>query len=200
MTTTPRQFVTPAGKRIWGVMAQFATPADLYHACESMRDSKYTQWDAFTPFPIHGLDEAMGIKRTRLPLVVATIGLSAAVIGFLFQTWVATEGYATNVQGKPYGSWQTFIPVTFEFGVLGTSFTALFGMLIANVLPRWHHPLMQKEKFLKVSDDAFFIAVEASDQHFDPGALRETFNRLGATSVELVEDADESRPATAAAH
>lgn len=187
-SSASKQFVTQGGKPVYGVLAQFATPADLYHAAEKVREAGYSRWDAFSPFPVHGLDEAMGIRRTRLPLIVACCGLGGAVLGFLFQYWVATQGYATNVQGKPLGSWQTFIPVTFEFGVLGTAFSSLFGMLIANVLPRWHHPLFTSDRFLKSSDDSFFVAIEAGDPKFDPGAARELFTRLGATSVELIED------------
>jgi hypothetical protein len=187
-SSATKQFVTPAGKPVYGVLAQFATPADLYHAAEKVRDAGYAKWDTFAPFPVHGLDEAMGVKRTRLPLVVGLCGLSMAVIGLLFQTWVATEGYGTVVQAKPLGSWQTFIPVTFEFGVLGTAFSSLFGMLIANVLPRWHHPLFSSDRFLKVSDDAFFVAIEAGDPKFDAGQIRAMFTQMGAVNVELITD------------
>lgn len=184
----PRSIVTAQGKPVWGVLAQFAKPADLYHACEGVRDAGFSRWDAYAPFPVHGLDEAMGVKRTRLPLLVACCGLGFACVGFLFQYWVATQGYATNVQGKPFGSWQTFIPVTFEFGVLGTAFSSLIGMLARNGLPRFHHPLLAKERFLKVSDDAFFVAIEATDPKFDAKQVRDMLQKYGATAVELVED------------
>ncbi|MCA3004990.1 MAG: DUF3341 domain-containing protein [Planctomycetaceae bacterium] len=184
----PRIFQTEQGTPIFGVMAEFATPADIYHAAEKVRDAGFSDWDVYSPFPVHGIDEAMGIKRTRLPLLVAVVGLSGAVLGFGFQYWVATQGYATVVQGKPFGSWQTFVPVAFEIGVLFTAFATLLGMLIFNRLPRWHHPLMCNERFLKVSDDRFVIAIEATDPKFDPQAVRTLLQKAGATSVELVED------------
>lgn len=188
MSTAPTIYQTQDGKPVYGILAEFETPADIYSAAEKIRDSGFTNWDVYSPFPIHGIDEAMGLKRTRLPLLVGVMGLSGAAIGFGFQYWVATEGYSTVVQGKPYGAWQAFVPVTFEIGVIFTALTAIVGMLIFNGLPRWHHPLLAKERFLKVGDDKFFIAIEATDPKFEPAAIRGMLQGLGATSVELVEE------------
>jgi len=189
MATKPRIFQTESGKPIYGVMAEFKDPADCYHAAEKVRDAGFADWDVYSPFPIHGIDEAMGIKETKLPLLVGAVGLSGAAIGFGFQYWVATWGYSTVVQGKPYGAWQAFVPVTFEIAVLFTAFSTFVGMMIFNGLPRWHHPLLCKERFLKVSDDRFIIAIEATDPKFDPPQVRALFQSAGATAVELVEDA-----------
>jgi hypothetical protein len=183
-----RIYRTEAGKDIHAVIAEFANPADISHAAEHVRDAGYTRWDVYAPFPIHGIDEAMGLKRPLLPLITAIMGLSGATLGFLFQWWVSVEGYRTVVQGKPYGAWQPLVPVTFEFGVIFTAFTALLGMLAFNGLPRWHHPLMTSDRFLGVSDDKFIIAIEASDPQFDPAATRELLRKHGATAIELVEE------------
>ncbi len=179
---------TQDGRDIYGVMAEFDGPASISHAARSVRDAGYTHWDVYSPFAIHGMDEAMGLKRPILPLLVGVLGITGALVGFGFQHWVATEGFATIVQGKPAGAWQAFIPIAFEFGVLFTSFSALLGMLALNGLPRLHHPLLAKERFLGVSDDKFIIAVEAKDPKFDPAATREMLAALGATAVEIVEE------------
>lgn len=188
MSTAPTIYQTESGKPVYGILAEFATPADLYSAAEKVRDAGFDKWDVYSPFPVHGMEEAMGIKRTKLPLLVGAVGLSGACIGFGFQYWVATQGYATVVQGKPYGAWQAFVPVTFEIGVLFTAFAAIIGMLVFNGLPRWNHPLMTKERFLKVGDDKFFIAIESADGKFEPKTVRNLLLTAGATSVELVED------------
>lgn len=188
MSAPMREFRTERGAKVYGVMAEFATPGSISHGAEKIRDAGYSRWDVYSPFPIHGMEECMGLRPTKLPLVVAAIGLTGAGLGFLLQWWVATQGYATVVQGKPPGAWQPFVPVTFEIGVLFTSFTALIGMLAFNGLPRWHHPLMCKERFLGVSDDKFFIAIEADDPRFDPEPTRRLLLEAGALGVELVED------------
>jgi hypothetical protein len=198
MAANTKIYRTEEGKDLYAVMAEFATPADTYHAAEKVRDAGYQKWDVYSPFPIHGIEEAMGLKRPILPLLVGILGITGACLGFGFQYWVSTVGYKTNVQGKPYGAWEAFVPVTFEIGVLFTAFTALFGMLVINGLPRWNHPLLCKERFLGVSDDKFIIAIESADAKFEPEQVRRMFKDAGATAVELVEDiADAAPPAGA---
>lgn len=186
-------YVTENNERIYGIMAEFATPADLYHAAEKVRDAGYSKWDTFSPFPVHGMEEAMGIKRTILPVLVAIGGFSGVGFAYWLQWWVSNHGYKFVVQGKPYGSllsggWQVFVPITFELGVLFSAFTALIGMFALNGLPRHHHPLMKKERFLASSDDKFFIAIEAEDGKFDPEGTKSLLKNAGATSIELVEE------------
>lgn len=188
MASAATVYVTEAGEPIHGIMAEFAAPAAVFHAAEMVRDAGYTRWDVHAPFPIHGIEEAMGMPRTRLPVIVALGGLTGAGLGFLLQAWVATEGYRTVVQGKPFLSWQAFIPITFELGVLAAAFTSLLGMLAMNGLPRWHHPLMKKDRFLMSSDDRFFICIESADPTFDPDRARSLLERAGAKSIELVEE------------
>lgn len=187
MATTARLYVTEAGEAIHGILAEYATPAALFHAAEKVRDAGHANWDTFTPFPIHGLEDAMGIKRTKLPVLVAIVGLSSAGLGFFMQWWMSMD-YQLPVQGKPYDSWQAFVPITFELGILLSAFTALFGMLAMNGLPRHHHPLFKKARFLASSDDRFFICIEANDAKFDPDRTRALLEQSGATSIELVEE------------
>lgn len=188
-----KRYVTESGAPLHGVLARFDTPAAVYHAAEKVRDAGYRKWDCHTPFPVHGLDEAMGIQRTNLPLLVACIGLTGATLGFLMQWWMSAVDYRLVVQGKPYGSligggWESFVPITFELGILFSAFAALIGMLAMNGLPRWHHPLFANEGFLSSSDDTFFIAIEATDPRFDPEATRTLLREIGAQSVELIEE------------
>lgn len=181
-------YKTPAGEVVYGVMAEFATPADTFHAAEKLRDAGYRNWDVYAPFPIHGIDEAMGLKPSKLPLLAGVIGLSGAAIGFFFQWWVSTYGYTTIVQGKPAGAWEAFVPVTFEIGILFTAFTCILGMLAFNLLPMWYHPLLKKERFLRVSDDRFVICVESRDPNFDPAKTRQMLESVKGYNIDLVQD------------
>lgn len=184
----PKHYKTERGERVYGIMAEFADPTAILHAAKKVRDAGYRKWDVYSPFPVHGMDEAMGVTRTRLPLLVGLMGLSMAGIGFYFQYFVTDDLYRMVVQGKPTNAWQALIPITFEFGVLGTAFTALIGMLAFNALPRFHHPLMKKDRFLRVSDDRYIICIEARDEKFDPKGTRKLLEGAGASGVDLVEE------------
>ena len=171
----------------YGILAEFATPADLYHACERVRDAGFTRWDAHTPFPVHGLDRAMGLRASPLPWIVLVMGLLGAALGFALQWWVHVEAYPLVISGKPYNAWPAFIPITFEVGILFASIGAVLGMLGLNRLPMHHHPLFESRVFERVSDDAFFISIESWDPRFDPSATRKLLESLGARGVELLE-------------
>lgn len=181
------RFVTESGAPVYGVLAEFHTPAEVYHAAEKVRDAGYAQWDVYSPFPIHGMEEAMGVKRTILPIIVATGAFTGAGLAFLMQWWM-NHNYPMVVQGKPPYAWEPFTPIVFELGVLLSAFSALFGMLALNGLPRWHHPLFAKDRFLRVSQDRFCIAIEAADAKFNPESTRSLLKAAGAHSVELVEE------------
>jgi hypothetical protein len=171
----------------YGILAEFGTPADLYHACERVRDAGFTRWDAHSPFPVHGLEGAMGLRRSPLPWIVLGMGLLGATLGFVLQWWVHTSAYPLVISGKPFFTWPAFIPITFEVGVLFAALGAVFGMLGLNRLPMHHHPLFQSKVFERASDDAFFISIESWDPRFDPAATRTLLEGLGARSVELLE-------------
>jgi len=172
----------------FGVLAQFATPADLFRGCERVRDAGYTRWDAHTPFPVHGLDGAMGMTRSKLPWIILVLGLGGAATGFLLQTWVHSMAYPLTISGKPHFAWPAYVPITFELGVLGGALGAVFGMLGLNQLPRHHHPVFDGSRFSRFSDDSFFISIEAGDPKFDAEATRRLLEGAGASHVELVEE------------
>ena len=171
----------------WGAMGQFDTAADLYKACEQVRVAGFTRWDAHSPFPVHGLDKAMGLKASKLPWIVLGAGLTGAGLAFFMQTWISTIAYPLIISGKPYFSWQAFIPVTFELGVLFAAFGAVFGMMALNGLPMLWHPLFRSRRFERVTDDTFFISIESTDPKFDAKQTLELLREIGATHVELVE-------------
>jgi hypothetical protein len=169
-----------------GLLAEFRTVPELYHACETVRDAGYTRWDAHSPFPVHGLDRAMGLKRSILPWIVLASGLTFAAGGFALQTWVHSIEYPLVISGKPYFTWPAYIPVTFELGVLGGALAAVFGMLGLNRLSMHNHPLFSSERFERATDDRFFISVEALDPRFDAAATTQLLERAGAAFVEQV--------------
>lgn len=181
-------FRTPDGGVVHGVMAEFPTSAAVYHAAEQVRDAGFQKWDVFAPFPIHGIDEAIGMKRTKLPLIVAGGAITGITVALLMQFWMSAVDYPLMVQGKPYGAWEPFVPITFELGVLFSAFASLIGMLALNGLPRWNHPLLKSERFLRVSDDRFVIVIEAGDSKFQGSDTVSMLQGLGATNVELVEE------------
>lgn len=183
----PARFVTEAGEEVYGMMAEFDTAPTVYHAAEKVRDAGYAQWDVYAPFPVHGLDEAMGVKRTVLPIFVAAAAFTGIGCGLAMQYWMNFD-YPLVVQGKPYGAWEPLIPVTFELGVLFSAFAAIISMLALNGLPRFNHPLFKKERFLKVSDDRFVIVVESRDPKFDPQSTRKLLESAGGKNIDLVEE------------
>jgi hypothetical protein len=171
----------------YGMLAEFASPGDLYHACEGVRDAGFTRWDAHTPFPVHGLDRAMGLKRSPLPWIVLAAGLTGATLGFVLQAWVHTSAYPLVISGKPYFSWPAFIPITFELSILFAALGAVFGMFGLNRLPMHHHPLFRSKVFERATDDAFFVSIESWDPRFDPSTTRTLLESLGARRVDLLE-------------
>jgi hypothetical protein len=175
----------PPGER-FGVLAEFADPGALHQACEGVRDAGYTRWDAHAPFPVHGLERAMGLRASRLPWISLVLALGGAVAGMGLQGWVSTIAYPLVISGKPFFSWPAFVPVTFELAVLGGAAGAVFGMFALNRLPTRYHPLFASERFERASDDGFFISIESWDPLFDAEGTAELLRRLGATHVELL--------------
>jgi hypothetical protein len=185
------KYVTENGKRVHGLVAEYATPADVYHAAEKIRDAGYKKWDLHSPFPIHGIEEAMGVKKTILPYIVFKVGLGGAFGGWLLQYWITAVDYTGfTVQGKPYGAWEPFTMIIFELGILHAAFAALIGMLMLNGLPRWNHPLFSSDKFLGTSQGRFMIGIESTDKSFDPEATRRLLEETGGTEIEIIEDED----------
>ncbi len=174
------------GYNHYGVLARFRTAKALYRACEAVRDAGYSKWDALTPFPVHGLEKAMGLKPSKLPFLVLTTGLTGAGLGFGLQSWVHIMAYPLVISGKPLFTWPAFVPVTFELGVLGAALGAVLGMFALNKLPTYHHPLFRSETFARVTDDGLFIAIESWDPKYDDQGTADFLSGLGAVEVEHV--------------
>jgi len=174
---------------IYGVLGEFSTPQSLIAAAKQARQAGYRSMDAYTPFPIEGLSEAMGWGRTLVPLVTLIGGLLGGLSGFGFQYWVSVIAYPENIGGRSLNSWPAFIPVTFEMTVLGASLFAVFGMLAMNKLPQPHHPLFNVDRFQKhASTDRFFLCLQADDPKFSlPDAAR-FLQGLKAENVSEVHD------------
>lgn len=170
----------------YGLLAEFKDPEKLMHACAGVRDAGFSSWDAHTPFPIHGLERAMGLKRSRVAIFCLVLGLSGAALGMLMQWWVAAKAYPLVISGKPFFSWPAFVPIMFECGVLGGAFGAVFGFLLQARLPRHHHALFNSKTFAKVTDDGFFISIEAADPRFEEKETTELLSKLGAVHVENI--------------
>jgi hypothetical protein len=171
----------------WGLLAQYENPAQVYTACEQVRDAGFTRWDACTPFPVHGLDKAMGLKPSRLPWAVLIVGILGSTFALWFQSWTSGSVYPFIVGGKPLFSLPAFVPVWYEATVLSSCLTAFFGNWVLNDLPRPHHPAFNSKAFERVTDDKFFIMVEATDPKFDLAKTKALLTASGATHVEELE-------------
>jgi len=171
-----------------GVMAEFDAPETLVHAADQAYRAGYRNLDAYSPFPIEGLSEAIGFHTNRLPLLVLGGGLCGAFVGFGLQYWVSVINYPINVGGKPLNSWPAFIPVTFEVTILLAALAAVLGMLALNGLPMPYHPVFNAPRFALATRDRFFLCIEASDPLFDRSTTREFLKGLGAKEVVDVDD------------
>jgi hypothetical protein len=173
---------------LYGLSAQFDDADAILAAAEKTRAAGYTQIDAYTPIPVHGLDEALGFRRTRLPWLILLGGLIGAAGIFGLATWVNVFEYPINIGGRPLFSWPAFIPITFEGMVLLAAFAAVFGMLGLNGLPMPYHPMFNTPNFERATNDLFFLTIEASDPQFEIGKTRQFLESLGAQQVSSVEN------------
>jgi hypothetical protein len=168
-------------------MAEFHTPEELLDAARKTYAAGYRRFNAYSPYPVEGLAEAVGFRHTRLPLIVLIGGILGACVGFGLQYWSSTSYYPMNVGGKPLNSWPAFIPITFETTVLFAAFAAVLGMLALNGLPMPYHPVFNVERFLLASRDRFFLAIEARDPLFDrqqTEAFLKSMSQYGVFEIE----------------
>jgi hypothetical protein len=167
-----------AAPTLHGLMAEFETPGALVDAATKARLAGYRKMDAYSPIPVEELDEALGLRRTRLPMLVLLGGILGGLGGFSLEVWVSAVAYPMNVGGRPLISWPHFIPVTFETTVLGAALTAFIGMWALNKLPQPYHPVFNVEAFARASTDRFFLVIETGDPRFDRTS---TWNFLEST-------------------
>ena len=172
---------------IYGLMAEFKTPEELLAAARLTHDAGYTRVDAFSPFPIEGLAEAVGFHRTRLPLVVLLGGMIGCASGYFLQYYAAAVSYPINVGGRGLNSWPAFVPITFEITVLCAAAAAVFGMLAMNGLPTPYHPVFNVPRFALASRDRFFLCIKARDPLFDLVGTRKFMETLNAREVTEIE-------------
>jgi len=173
----------PVRPPIYGLLAEFATPDELVHAAHCARSEGYRSLDAYTPFPVEELSEALGFRRTRMPLVMFIGGLLGCVGGFFMQYYIAAISYPINIGGRPLNSWPAWIPITFELTVLISALSGVFGLLGLCGLPQPYHPLFNVPGFARATRDRFFLCVEATDPQFDRQATRQFLEGLHAKEV-----------------
>jgi hypothetical protein len=179
--------MNPPG-RSYALMAEFDTPAAVLHAAEAVRDAGYRRWDVHTPFPIHGLDEAMGLRNSPVGWFTFVGGTLGFTFGMLMIWWCGKVDYPIPVGGKPLFSPIPAFPIAYELTILLGAFGTLFGMLFLNRLPRHYHPLLKHPRFRRVTHDRFYLVVECADPKFSDTETRQLLERLGGQNLEVVED------------
>jgi hypothetical protein len=173
---------------LYGLMAEFDTPTELVDAARSVREAGYTKTDAFSPFPLHEIDEALGIKRSILPVLVFCGGIIGLLSGLALQVFVHYIDYPLNVGGRPFLSWPSFIPPSYELTILLAGFTAVFGMLFLNGLPRPYHPVFNVPRFALATREKFFLVIETDDSEFEYEKTKSFLQSLNPQEVFDVEE------------
>jgi hypothetical protein len=172
---------------IYGLLAEYSSTEALLAAVRRAREDGYRRLDAFTPLPVEGLAEALGLRRTGVPLIVLLGGIAGCLGGFFMQYWIHVINYPINVGGRPYNSWPSFIPVTFELTILLAALSAVLGMLALNGLPMPYHPIFNVPRFELASRNRFFLCIEAKDPRFDHERTRGFLESTGTTGVYDIE-------------
>ena len=175
-------------ENIYGLLAEFDTPTELVAAAEQVRDAGYKRTDAFTPFPLHEIDEALGIKRSILPFLVLGGGIVGLLTGIGLQFFTHVIDYQIIVGGRPHFSLPSFIPITFEMTILLAAFTAVFGMILLNGLPQPYHPVFNVPRFALATREKFFLLIESKDAKFNYDETRDFMETLNAQEVFDVEE------------
>lgn len=175
-------------KRVAGILAEYETSGAVMHAAEMIRDAGYTRWDVNTPFPVHGMDGAMGIKPTPLGWISFAGGVTGGSLGLLMQWWMNGVDYPLNIAGKPAFTMPTSVPVAYELTILLTAFATLFGMFGLNRLPQLYHWAFHSKRFERVTDDRFFITIDAEDPKFNVEKTGEILEKTHPSHLEIVHE------------
>ncbi len=172
----------------YGIIAEFGTAADILHAAQRVRDAGFRRWDVYTPFPVHGMDSAMGMKNSPVGWFAFVGGVCGYTLGMLMIWWMNAHDYPIIVGGKPMFSPFSAFPPSYELTILLGSFGALLGMLFLNRLPRLYHPLLKNRRFALATHDRFFVVIETSDPKYSEAETRRLLESLGSTHIEMVEE------------
>lgn len=175
-------------ERVYGLLAEFSDPGALYHAAQEVREEGYRRFDVHSPFPIHGMDRAMGLGQSRLGYIVLGGAVAGFLAGYLLQWWTSAVDYPINISGKPFFAIEPSVPIIFELTILFSALAAVAGMLGLNGLPRPYNPLFYSASFARATDDGFFLHIAASDGRFDVERTGAFLREIGALQVEVLED------------
>jgi len=174
--------------RPYAIMAEFENPASIIHAAEQVRAAGFKSWDTFTPFPIHGMDRAMGLKNSKVGWFSFIGGVTGYTTGMLMIWWMNAVDYKILIGGKPMFSPFAAFPPSYELTILFGSFGALLGMLFLNKLPRLHHPLLKNRRFALATHDRFYLVIETNDPKYSETETRKLLEATGSRHIELVEE------------
>jgi hypothetical protein len=196
MAEATHKSAAPIGKRTKPALylAEYESTAAVIHAAEKVRDAGYTKWDTHTPFPIHGMDKAMGLPDSKLGLLVFPIALLGTLTAFSMMHWMNGVDYPLVIGGKPPGAPGTLpsmVPIMFELTILFTAFGTVLGMFHLNKIPRHHHPIFNSDAFARFSNDRFFLSIEVDDPKFNVEKTKKLLESTHPASLELVEDEEE---------
>ena len=171
----------------YGLIATFETAPGLYHAAESVRDAGYRHWDCITPFPVHGLDKAMGLRRSIVPRISLAGGITGFITGMSMIWWTGAVDYKLIVGGKPLFSPMFAFPVGYELTILFTAFATIIGMFVVNGLPMHYHPVLKYEHIRRGLDDTFFIVIEGRDPRFNLANTKALLEKAGGKAITELE-------------
>jgi len=177
-------------RKIYGMGAEFPSATALFQAAEKIRDKGFKKWDVHSPFPIHGMDAAMGLGKSWLSAVVLCGGITGLLTAVVLEFYPSVIEYKLVVHGKPvsFATVPAFFPIMFELTVLCSAFACVFALLVFNQLPKWYHPIFNWDRFAKVSDNGFFLVIEARDPQFSEIKTRALLEEIGGAHVTLVHD------------
>jgi hypothetical protein len=182
---------TATQAKVFGIGAEFKSAAALYEAAKKVTARGYKRWDAHSPYPIHGMDAAMGLGPSRVSAVSLLGGITGSTLAFCLVYYTSAIDYPLIVQGKPFFAFEPSFPIYFELTILLTAFGTLFGMLLFNMLPRWNHPVFNWNYFKKVTDDGFFVVVEARDPLYSETETARFLEELGGTNITVIREDEE---------